>query len=94
MAQTLSTVAAFTALLSACLLGSVSAGIQYTTGIEYPGFTGVIPACVSAPACQGLLLQCLHRGRALCSNAALGATVLLSTVTVRLRRACEGGEDD
>ena len=45
MAQTLCAAAAFAALLFASLLGSVSAGVQFDTGLQYPGITGAIPAC-------------------------------------------------
>ena len=45
MAQTLRAAAAFAALLAACLLGSASAGVQFDTGLQYPGITGTIPAC-------------------------------------------------
>ena len=45
MAHTLSTAAAFRALLTASMLASVSAGVQYETGVQYPGFTGALPAC-------------------------------------------------
>ena len=45
MAQTLSFAAVFTALLAASRLGSVSAGVRFETGLQYPGITGTIPAC-------------------------------------------------
>ena len=63
MVRTLGTAVAFAALLSACILGSVSAGVQYTTGIEYPGFTGVIPACAlhaRMPSIGCILTDTLH----------------------------------
>jgi len=37
MAQTLRAAVAFAALLAACLLGSASAGVQFDTGVQYPG---------------------------------------------------------
>ena len=45
MAQTLRAAAAFAALLTACLLGFASAGVQFDEGLQYPGITGAIPAC-------------------------------------------------
>ena len=45
MPQTLSAAVGFTVLLSASLLGSVSAGVQFAEGVQYPVFTGTIPAC-------------------------------------------------
>ena len=35
-----------TAILAASAVHVVYAGIQSTTGLQYPGITGVIPACV------------------------------------------------
>ena len=54
MAHTLRAAAAFAALLAACLLGSASAGVQFDTGLQYPGITGTIPACVAAHAPDGV----------------------------------------
>ncbi len=50
MAQNLRAAAAFAALLATSLLGSASAGVQFDTGLQYPGITGTIPACAPMPA--------------------------------------------
>jgi len=52
MAQTLRAAAAFAALLTASLLGSASAGVQFDTGLQYPGITGAIPACARRRLCH------------------------------------------
>ncbi len=91
MAWTLGTAAAFTALLLACVLGSVSAGIQYTTGIEYPGFTGVIPACAQSARSRMPTDDCLRYCQSttvhLCSNSCVvkmrhGTAMLFLTLTL------------
>ena len=55
MAPALSAAAALTALVSACLLGCVSAGVQMDSGLQYPGITGTIPAC--APTAAPVLIM-------------------------------------
>ncbi len=60
MAQTLRAAAAFTALLAASLLDSASAGVQFDTGLQYPGITGTIPACALTLPCQLMRLALMQ----------------------------------